>query len=76
MLDTKGRELIEGAWYAANIGDPANAGGAPLGQWDGAALFLDESGDPILFYDPEFGFVLKPDYAVLQHCKAAAHIAP
>ncbi len=72
LKDSKGRELIEGAWYAANVGDQASLGSAPLGQWDGAALFLDEEGEPIRFYDPDFGYVLEPDYAILQHCEAAS----
>lgn len=71
MLDSKGRPLIVGAWYAADTGDLKDIGSAALGCWDGEH-FIDEEGERVLFWDAELQCEAGgPDYAVLQQCKAA-----
>lgn len=71
FIDTKGRELIEGAWYAVWCAGQ-DAGCAQLLEWDGAE-FLDEEGEPVvIFYDANLDVrVADPDFICLQQCKAA-----
>lgn len=71
-IDTKGRALIVGAWYAL-YDDGENPGGARLAEWNGSEFWSDEyEFDADLHYDPDLHIpVYGHDHYCLQHCKAA-----
>lgn len=69
-VDTKGRPLIEGAWYAI-YGDGETPSNGALCMWDGED-FVDEDGTAVKFFDHVLGVHTSClENAMLQHCKAA-----
>lgn len=77
--DTKGRPLIDGAWYCvwnddeSGDDDMTQAGGASIVQWSAELnAFITEDGDEADFWDPICQMRTTCfDKALLLDCKAA-----